>query len=505
MLYLNSIQNAATSPIGRNYIICHLTRIPKLAPSKNLFVQWQSNTINWEEFCERFKDEMRAEYLNTESQLRKLTDYSLENDITLHSPEPSGEQTYRAILEEIINNIWEREGRTDRVINLAREPVEESQQAAIQELIEQNQSLVKQNGNLNRTNGQLREQINTHEATIDDLRQTLSEKDRELKEQINTHETTIDDLRQALSEKDREIRSLNDTISKRDRENNRLNRKNRELDEQINAHAEDIRTKDDKIQSLQTRIRNKDRDIAQLQEISTHPKIRDTAVGATENDPVFEEHFRTLEINTNLPVELRRWLEEFLFPVVDPLGNMGFGNLDLNQAINQYRDFDRADNLLAHVIRTQGNLSVHENIDERTEMGRALCCFFAAALLAPKLSKSDHTTVEPLKSIQPKSNDAEVHYSYGITYLKKGDYNRAIIEYTKTIELKPDYAGAYRNRGTAYYRKGDYASAIVDLTKAIELKPDYADAYNNRGQAYKKKGDHVRAQADFDKAEQLGE
>ena len=518
MLYLNSIENAEASPTEKKYAICHeeipsMLHIPELAPSRGLLTQWQLQEVSWEEFRERFTDEMRAEYRKEESRLKGLIKYTLESDVTLHSPEPSGEQTYRAILEGIINAILADKGQTDRVINLARKPVEESQpQEDIANLfgntLHELNLTKSDNTRLLIENAELKKDIQSFETEShnkgkenDELKKRIDQ----LEEKINTHEATIDDLRQTLSEKDQESRSLNDTIGKRDRENNRLNRKNRELDEQINAHAEDIRTKDDKIQSLQTRIRNKDRDIAQLQEISTHPKIRDTAVGATENDPVFEEHFRTLEINTNLPVELRRWLEEFLFPVVDPLGNMGFGNLDLNQAINQYRDFDRADNLLAHVIRTQGNLSVHENIDERTEMGRALCCFFAAALLAPKLSKSDHTTVEPLKSIQPKSNDAEVHYSYGITYLKKGDYNRAIIEYTKTIELKPDYAGAYRNRGTAYYRKGDYASAIVDLTKAIELKPDYADAYNNRGQAYKKKGDHVRAQADFDKAEQLGE
>ncbi len=529
MLYLNSIENAEASPTKKKYAICHeeipsMLHIPELAPSRELLTQWQSNTIDWEDFRQRFTDEMRAEYRKEESRLKGLIKYSLENDVTLHSPEPSGDQTYRAILEGIINVICKSQGQTGRVTNLASEPVEESPpQEDIASLFGNTLhelNLTKDdNTRLLRKNDELQRQID------------------QLREQVNTHETTIGDLRQTLSEKDQASRSLNDTISEKDRENSRLNRENRELDKQINVHAEDIRTKDDKIQLLQTRIRNKDKDIAQLQEISTHPKIRDTAVGATENNPVFEEHFRTLDIDTNLPVELRKWLEELLFSVVDPLGNIGFGNLDLNQAINQYHDFDRADNLLAHVIRTQGNLSVHENIDERTEMGRALCCFFAAALLAPKLSKSDHTTVEPLKSIQPKPNDAEVHYSYGIAYLKKGDYNRAIIEYTKTIELKPDYAGAYRNRGRsyyhkgdyasaikdytkaielkpdsaivyrnrgiAYYRKGDYASAIADLTQAIELKPDYTDAYNNRGHAYQKKGDRARAQADFDKAEQL--
>jgi hypothetical protein len=48
----------------------------------------------------------------------------LENDVTLLSPEPSGEQTYRAILEEIINKIWQKEGVPNQVINLAQEPSE---------------------------------------------------------------------------------------------------------------------------------------------------------------------------------------------------------------------------------------------------------------------------------------------------------------------------------------------------------------------------------------------
>ena len=311
--------------------------------------------------------------------------------------------------------------------------------------------------------------------------------------------------------------------------------------------------KDEELQSLRAKNREKDREndelerqIAKLREIKTHPKIKDIAVEAIGNDSAFEEYFRTLAIDKNLPVDLRKWLEALLKQTLSIGSNDRTG---LSSLIHEYTNFneeystesgrfDKSDNYLAHVIRTQGNISVHEDPDDRTEMGRAFCCFFAAALLAPKLSKADHTNTEPLKSIKPTPNDAEVHYSYGIAYRKKGDHDRAIAEYTKAIELKPDHAGAYRNRGTvyyhkgdyaravkdytkaielkpdytsayrnrgtAYYRKGDYASAIADLTQAIELKPDYADAYNNRGHAYRQKGDSVRAQADFDKAEQLG-
>ncbi len=129
MLYLNSVENAAASKTDKKYAICYekipaMQNITELAPSKELLTQWRSREIGWEEFRKNFMAEMRAEYRKEESKLKHLIQYSLENDITLHSPEPSGEQTYRAILEELINEIWQGEGRTDRVINLVGESVE---------------------------------------------------------------------------------------------------------------------------------------------------------------------------------------------------------------------------------------------------------------------------------------------------------------------------------------------------------------------------------------------
>lgn len=129
MLYLNSVENVAASKTAKKYVTCYDTLpamqyISELAPSKELLTQWESKEIGWEAFRKQFTAEMRAEYRKKGSQLKKLMEHSLVNDITLHSPEPRGAQTYRAILEEIINNIWQREGRTDRVVNLAVEPVD---------------------------------------------------------------------------------------------------------------------------------------------------------------------------------------------------------------------------------------------------------------------------------------------------------------------------------------------------------------------------------------------
>ena len=113
MLYLNSLENRAASETKNQYAICYesvpgMTNIVELTPSKELLRQWESKIIDWEEFRKGFTAELREEYSKGDkSRLKGLTKYSLENNVTLHSPEPSGEQTYRAILAEVINLIWQ--------------------------------------------------------------------------------------------------------------------------------------------------------------------------------------------------------------------------------------------------------------------------------------------------------------------------------------------------------------------------------------------------------------
>ena len=221
MLYLNSIENVEASPTEKKYAICHdevssMLNIPELAPSRELLTQWQSNTIDWEEFRERFTDEMRAEYRKEESRLKGLIRYSLENDVTLHSPEPSGEQTYRAILEGIINVIVKSQGQTGHVTNLAPEPVEESQpQEDIANLFgntlhelnltkEDNTRLRIENAELKRDIQSFQTESHNKGKENDDLKKQIDQ----LEEQISTHETTIDDLRRTLSGKDEQIQDL---------------------------------------------------------------------------------------------------------------------------------------------------------------------------------------------------------------------------------------------------------------------------------------------------------
>ena len=530
MLYLDSFENTEDSRTEKKFAICpSIPNIMELVPSKELLAQWQSQEISWEEFRKQFFKEMRVEYSNgEESRLKRLTKYSLENDVTLYSPEPSGQQTYRAILEEIVNIIWKEEGRTVRVVNRALESVEElqlteadqQQMEAIPQEDEAKSALQEDfarfiNKTLSETNESiksLQEMITNKDEQIQDLQTESHNKDRkndQLERQINTHQTTIDDLHRTLSEQDGKIQDLQTENDNKDNENDRLKKQ-----------------------------------IVQLQDLNTHPRIRDIVVKATGNDSVSGEYFRTIDIDNNLPEILRN---ELMARLKQSL-NIGFNDKPkLGHLIKDYTNFDgtdpdkfdESDYYLAHVIRTQRNLIAFGGnaIDERTRIGRAFCCFFAAALLSPKLSKSDHTSAEPPKLIKPKLNDAETHYKRGVTYQKKGDYDRAIAEYTKAIKWNPNYTSAYYNRGTAYYYKSNYDSVIADLTKVIELDPDNANAYYdraiaycrknyyvraiadltkvielkpgnvnayyNRGHAYQQNGDHTRAQADFDKATQL--
>ena len=125
MLYLDALENQRENDTQNKFVICHqkvegIRVIPELTPSVLLLKKWESRTIEWNQFQQRFKAELRKEYGKGEtSLLKRLSNYCLQNEVTLYSPEPPGEQTYRAILTEVINRIWEQHGEKKRAIDRA--------------------------------------------------------------------------------------------------------------------------------------------------------------------------------------------------------------------------------------------------------------------------------------------------------------------------------------------------------------------------------------------------
>ena len=64
---------------------------------------------------------------------------------------------------------------------------------------------------------------------------------------------------------------------------------------------------------------------------------------------------------------------------------------------------------------------------------------------------------------------ADAHYSRGLAYLKKGEFDRAITDFDEAIRLNPEDGEAYHNRGVAHGKKGELARAEADFAKAKEL------------------------------------
>lgn len=91
----------------------------------------------------------------------------------------------------------------------------------------------------------------------------------------------------------------------------------------------------------------------------------------------------------------------------------------------------------------------------------------------------------------------------GTVYSYKGNYDRAIQDYDEAIRLDPSNVKTLYDRGTAYGYKGNFDRAILNYDQAIRLNPNYAKAFYNRGQAKRKLGDTAGGDADIAKAKQL--
>ena len=97
-------------------------------------------------------------------------------------------------------------------------------------------------------------------------------------------------------------------------------------------------------------------------------------------------------------------------------------------------------------------------------------------------------------------NHANAFSNRGITYGRKGDYDRAIENYDEAIRLNPNHANALYNRGNAFKHKRDYDRAAQDYDHVIRLNPKHADAYSNRGLVRFYQGQFTAAVPDLSQA-----
>jgi len=98
---------------------------------------------------------------------------------------------------------------------------------------------------------------------------------------------------------------------------------------------------------------------------------------------------------------------------------------------------------------------------------------------------------------RPQQTDAL--NSRGLSYLRKGEHERAAEDFSRVIALNAKLVEVYYNRGIAYRGLGRYDQAIEDYNKVLSMRPDDHNAYASRGIAFLNK-----AMADFRRACDMG-
>ena len=96
------------------------------------------------------------------------------------------------------------------------------------------------------------------------------------------------------------------------------------------------------------------------------------------------------------------------------------------------------------------------------------------------------------------------YYNRGVSYVKKGQVDRALYDFKKTIMLDPSDYQAYYNLGVLYGSTGLFDMAIECFSMAIVKHQNYDMAYLYRGTYYARTGRVEQARADYQKACDLG-
>ncbi len=100
-------------------------------------------------------------------------------------------------------------------------------------------------------------------------------------------------------------------------------------------------------------------------------------------------------------------------------------------------------------------------------------------------------------------NNYKIAFAYnlrGLSYIEKGNHQRALEDYTAALVLNDKYVYALNNRAITYATVGQNDLAFKDYEQAIKIKPNYADVYYNRALLYNKIGRYDLAILDFTSA-----
>jgi len=129
-----------------------------------------------------------------------------------------------------------------------------------------------------------------------------------------------------------------------------------------------------------------------------------------------------------------------------------------------------------------------------------------AASPTPTITKTPTPIPSQTPTLTPSPTPtltARNHYSLGVDFQEKDEFELALDEFNLAIELNPTFDDAYFERGRTYAIQGFFDLAIEDWSQCIDLEPDHFDALLFRAFAYDDTEDYENAVADYDRLIQL--
>jgi serine/threonine protein kinase/Tfp pilus assembly protein PilF len=105
---------------------------------------------------------------------------------------------------------------------------------------------------------------------------------------------------------------------------------------------------------------------------------------------------------------------------------------------------------------------------------------------------------QQLAETQP--NTARDHYSLGWSYLRTGDFERALPQFDRSIEIQPHAFWPHYYKGICAYRLKRFSDSVQSFSVCVALVPESAEAYFNRALAWTALERRDHALADYDRA-----
>ena len=92
------------------------------------------------------------------------------------------------------------------------------------------------------------------------------------------------------------------------------------------------------------------------------------------------------------------------------------------------------------------------------------------------------------------------HFNLGLVYLKRQEWDSALVQFSAAVASDSTYAEAQHNLGVVFSLQGQHEKALAHFIRAVALKPDYGLAHKNRGNSHLVRGEYAEAEGAFRRA-----